>query len=245
MDTDNKQSAVVIGVGASKGLGAALARRFAREGLHVFLGGRTAEKLERVAAEIQASGGQATSVVTDATVESDVELLFNLATQFHRLELVACTVDSNARAPLLETDPAMFERLWRQNCLAGFLVGREAIKQMLPNRQGTLLLTGATASLRARPPFTGFAAAKAGLRALAQGMAREFGPQGIHVAHVVIDGVIDGERSRGSFPEFVSSKGTDGLLQLDAIAETYWALHCQPKSAWTQEMDLRPYKEPF
>jgi NAD(P)-dependent dehydrogenase (short-subunit alcohol dehydrogenase family) len=116
---------------------------------------------------------------------------------------------------------------------------------MLPQRRGTIIFTGATASMRARPPFTAFAAAKAGVRALAQGMAREFGPQGIHVVHAVIDGVIDGERSRGQFARYVEAKGQDGLLQLEAIAETYWQLHIQHPSAWTHEIDLRPYKEPF
>ena len=239
------RSAVVVGVGPSRGLGAALARRFAKEGLHVFMGGRTAEKLEQVADEIRALGGQATAVVTDATLERDVERLFNQVAQSHRIELVAYNVDRNASAPLLETGLGLFEQLWRQNCLGGFLVGREAVRHMLPHRQGSLFFTGATASLRARPPFTAFAAAKAGLRALAQGIACEFGPQGIHVAHVIIDGVIDGDRAHAQFAELVRAKGEDGLLKLDAVAETYWSLHCQHKSAWTHELDLRPYKEPF
>ena len=116
---------------------------------------------------------------------------------------------------------------------------------MQKRRQGTLFFTGATASLRAKPPFTAFAAAKAGLRALAQGMAREFSPHGIHVVHTIIDGVIDGERAKTKFPDFVNAKGAEGLLQLEAIAETYWAIHQQHQSAWTHELDLRPFKEPF
>ena len=135
--------------------------------------------------------------------------------------------------------------MWRQNALGGFLVGREAIRRMLPKGSGTVLFTGATASLRARPPFLAFASAKAALRAVAQGLAREFGPQGIHVAHVVIDGVIGGDYARNKFPNFVATKGDDGLLALDEIADAYWALHCQPRSAWTHELDLRPFKEPF
>ncbi|WP_371822554.1 SDR family NAD(P)-dependent oxidoreductase [Methylococcus sp. EFPC2] len=162
--------------------------------------------------------------------------LFDLATQFHDLEVVACNVDRNTSAPLLETYQNLFEQFWRQNCLAGFLVGQEAVKHLLPRQQGSLFFTGAPAYLRACPPFTGFAAAKAGLRALAQGMAREFGPQGIHVAHVIIDG----DRARGQFAQFVSTKGEDGLLQLKAIAEIYWQPHCQHNSARTQELDLRP-----
>lgn len=245
MNTNLNRSAVVVGVGPRQGLGAALARRFAREGLHVFISGRTAQKLDSVAEEIRASGGQATLVVADAAVESDVQHLFAYASQQHQVDLVAYNVDRNVSAALLETDLLLFEQLWRQNCLGGFLVGREAVKHLLPQQHGSLFFTGATASLRARPPFTAFAAAKAGLRALAQGMAREFGPQGIHVVHVIIDGVIDGDRARAQFPEFVRAKGDDGLIDLGAIAETYWSLHCQHKSAWTHELDLRPYKEPF
>jgi len=172
--------------------------------------------------------------------------LFETATPNQKpLEIAVYNVDTNASAPLLETDLAMFTTLWKQNTLGAFLFGQEAIRHMLPQRRGTLFFTGATASLRARPPFTAFAAAKAGVRALAQGMAREFGPQGIHVVHAIIDGVIDGERARSQFPDLVSSKGTDGLLKLEAIAETYWAMHQQHPSAWTHELDLRPFKEPF
>jgi NAD(P)-dependent dehydrogenase (short-subunit alcohol dehydrogenase family) len=138
-----------------------------------------------------------------------------------------------------------FTTLWQQNCLGAFFFGKEAVKAMKEIQKGTLFFTGATASLRAKPPFTAFAAAKAGLRALAQGMAREFSPQGIHVVHTIIDGVIDGERAKNQFPDYVQAKGKDGLLQLDAIAETYWAIHKQHSSAWTHELDLRPFKEPF
>jgi NAD(P)-dependent dehydrogenase (short-subunit alcohol dehydrogenase family) len=238
-------SAVVLGVGPGRGLGAALARRFAREGLRVYLVGRTQARLEQVAAEIASRNGKAIPWVADATVEAEVARLFETVAAASAPELVAYNVDRNERAPLLETSAELFEDLWRKNCLGGFLVGREAVKAFLPRQRGTLIFTGATASLRARPPFTAFSAAKTGLRALAQGMAREFGPQGIHVVHTVIDGVIDGDRARRQFPEFVASKGEDGLLDPDAIAATYWALHCQPKSAWTHEIDLRPYREGF
>jgi NAD(P)-dependent dehydrogenase (short-subunit alcohol dehydrogenase family) len=172
--------------------------------------------------------------------------LFDTATADGKiLEIAAYNVDSNLSAPLLETDLAMFTTLWRQNSLGAFLFGREAIKHMLPQGSGTLFFTGATASLRAKPPFTAFAAAKAAVRALAQGMAREFGPQGIHVVHTIIDGVIDGERAHRQFSRFVATKGSDGLLQLEAIAQTYWTIHQQHPSAWTHELDLRPFKEPF
>ncbi|MGJ0514726.1 MAG: SDR family NAD(P)-dependent oxidoreductase [Methylomicrobium sp.] len=238
--------ALVLGVGPLQGLGAALARRFAAEGLQVFIAGRSSAKLALVAGSIAESGGAAIPVTADATVEADVRRLFETAAADGGvLEIAAYNVDSNIPAPLLDTDVDTFTTLWRQNCLGAFLFGREAVRHMLPQQRGTLFFTGATGSLRAKPPFTAFAAAKAGVRALAQGMAREFGPQGIHVVHAVIDGVIDGDRARGQFPEFVAAKGQDGLLQPEAIAETYWQLHRQHPSAWTHEIDLRPFKEPF
>jgi NAD(P)-dependent dehydrogenase (short-subunit alcohol dehydrogenase family) len=241
-----KKCALVLGVGPLQGLGAALARRFAAEGLPVFIGGRSLAKLALVADTIADTGGAAFPVIADATVEADVQRLFEAAAAEGRvLEIAAYNVDSNIPAPLLDTDVDTFTVLWRQNCLGAFLFGREAVKYMLPQQRGTLFFTGATGSLRAKPPFTAFAAAKAGVRALAQGMAREFGPQGIHVVHAVIDGVIDGDRARRQFPGFVAAKGQDGLLQPEAIAETYWQLHLQHPSAWTHEIDLRPFKESF
>ena len=250
-------TAVVVGVGSERGLGAALARRFAKEGLRVLLVGRTAKRLDAVAAAIESAGGvalahsaDATIVifgedVADATREEDVAALFDRAAPAGDLRLVVYNVGSNALTPLLQTEPSVFETMWRQNAFGGFLVGQAAVRKMLPRKAGTILFTGATASLRARPPFTAFAAAKAALRAVSQGFAREFGPQGIHVAHVVIDGVIKGDYARRNFPDFVRAKGRDGLLDTDAIADSFWALHRQPKSAWTHELDLRPFKEPF
>ncbi|MGZ8195551.1 MAG: SDR family NAD(P)-dependent oxidoreductase [Methylosarcina sp.] len=241
-----KKAALVLGVGPERGLGAALAQRFADEGLQVFIAGRSMPKLELVASCLAARGGAVKALVADATVETDVVRLFDSVMQDNcRLEVAAYNVDSNISAPLLETDVETFTTLWRQNSLGAFLFGRESIKRMLPMHRGTLFFTGATASLRAKPPFTAFAAAKAGVRALAQGLAREFSPQGIHVVHAIIDGVIDGDRAHRQFPQFVAAKGHDGLLQPDAIAETYWQLHNQHPSAWTHEIDLRPFKEPF
>lgn len=241
-----KRAALVLGVGPENGLGATLARRFGVEGLHVFVAGRTLTKLQAVADSIRLAGGLATPVVADACNESEVERLFKTVNEeAGELELAAYNVDSNIPAPLLETDLETFTLLWKQNSLGAFLFGREAIKQMLPNHRGTLIFTGATASLRAKPPFTAFAAAKASVRALAQGMAREFSPHGIHVIHSIIDGVIDGDRARQQFPQYVEAKGKEGLLQADAIAETYWHLHRQHPSAWTHEIDLRPFKEAF
>jgi NAD(P)-dependent dehydrogenase (short-subunit alcohol dehydrogenase family) len=243
---EKKCSAVIIGVGPEQGLGASLAKFFAGKGLHVFVASRSEDKLHKIADKIRQNGGSATPVVADATVELEVANLFNkIRTEGYSIDIAAYNVDSNIPSPLLETDTEIFTKLWRQNCLGAFFFGKEAINVMKEQHKGTLFFTGATASLRAKPPFTGFAAAKAGLRALAQGMAREFSPQGIHVVHTIIDGVIDGERARTQFPDYVKVKGKDGLLQLDAIAETYWAIHKQHPSAWTHELDLRPFKEPF
>lgn len=238
-------TAVVVGVGSRSGLGAALARRFAREGLRVVVVGRTRARLEAVAAEIGNANGSVQSLVADVTNEPDARALFSDPGIRESLELVVYNVGSNAMAPSLDTEPALLESLWRQNALGGFLVGREAMRALLARGRGTVIFTGATASLRSRPPFVAFASAKAALRAVAQGFAREFGPQGIHVAHVVIDGVINGDFAREALPAFVAAKGSDGLLDLDEVADSYWMLHRQGRSAWTQELDLRPFKEPF
>ena len=238
-------SALVIGVGAEAGLGAQLAHRFAREGFRVLVAGRTEARLKSVATAIKQAGGQAEPIAADATREQDVIALFDKAVTRDDLELVVYNVGNNAAVPLLDLTAGDFETFWRQNAFGGFLVGREAVRRMLPKGKGTLLFTGATASLRARPPFTGFASAKAALRAVAQGLAREFGPQGIHVAHVVIDGVIDGAYAREKFPDFVRAKGEDGLIDPGAIADAFLSLHRQPRSAWTHELDLRPFNETF
>jgi len=239
-------SAIVVGVGPERGLGAALARCFARHGLHVFIAGRSEDKLQAVVTQVQNAGGSATSVVADVTVEQDVSQLFDVVrARGDVVEVAAYNVDSNIPAPFLETGVDTFTALWQQNCLGAFLFAQQVVSVMQAQQQGTLFFTGATGSLRAKPPFTAFASAKAGLRALAQGLAREFSPQGVHVVHTIIDGVIDGDRARNQFPEYVKAKGEDGLLQLEAIAQTYWAMHQQHPSAWTHELDLRPFKEAF
>ncbi len=239
-------SAVIIGVGPERGLGATLAKRFAAEGLQVFIAGRSEEKLQRVAESIRQKAGKVSCVVADATQEHDVCHLFDvIKREGSELSIAVYNVDSNIPGAILETESETFTKLWQQNCFGAFLFAKEAIASMKPNHQGTLFFTGATASLRARPPFTAFASAKAALRALAQGLAREFSPQGIHVVHTIIDGVINGDRAAEQFPEYYQTKGEEGLLKLDAIAESYWAIHSQHPSAWTHELDLRPFKEPF
>jgi len=244
-----KPTAVVVGVGAEQGLGAALCRRFAQAGHHVLVAGRTAAKIELVVATIGAAGGSAEPIVTDATSEADVARLFDRALSpadgCAPADLIVFNAGNNQRIAFRELSAQLFEDFWRVGCFAGFLVGREAARRLAPLGRGTLIFTGASGSLRGKPNFAHFAAAKAGLRMLAQAMAREFGPQGLHVAHVVIDGGINGERLLRRAPDLLKQRGEDGLLGIDAIAETYWQIHCQPRSAWAHEVDLRPFREPF
>jgi NAD(P)-dependent dehydrogenase (short-subunit alcohol dehydrogenase family) len=232
----------VAGVGASAGLGAAVARRFAREGFAAAVTGRTAARLEGVVREIREAGGEAQAFPGDVSRESDVVAMAERVSALGPLEVAVFNAAGAVRAPSLEISAEAFEEALRTTVVGGFVFAREAVRRFLPARRGTLLFTGATASLRGRPPFAAFAASKAALRSVSQTLAREFGPQGIHVAHVVIDGGIDGERVRTR-----AGAGVDpeGLLGLADIADVYWHLHAQPRSAWTQELDLRPFKEPF
>jgi NAD(P)-dependent dehydrogenase (short-subunit alcohol dehydrogenase family) len=239
--------AVVVGVGPEAGLGGALCERLAREGLHVFVAGRTPEKVDAVARTIGKAGGRATAVPTDTTVERDVIALFDRAEQDGAgvLDLVVYNAGNAAMGQLHDMDAGFFELVWRVGCFGGFLVGREAVRRMLPRGRGTVLFTGATASVRGRPNTTAFAAAKAGLRSLAQSMARAYGPQGIHVGHVVIDGGIAGEKIIKGLPQFAQAMGEDGLISLAGLTDAYWYLYKQPRAAWTHELDLRTFKESF
>ena len=242
-------TAVVVGVGAEQGIGAAVCRRFATGGYHVLVAGRTEAKIEQVASRIRAEGGSAQSVVVDTTAEADVVRLFDLATApgegREPVDAVVFNAGNNQIIDFRSLTTDQFESFWRVGCFGGFLVGREAARRMAPLGRGTVIFTGASGSLRGKPGFAHFAAAKAGLRMISQSMAREFGPQGLHVAHVLIDGGVNGDRLRQAIPGMVEQRGEDGLLDVDAIAETYWHLHGQPRTAWAQEIDLRPYKELF
>ena len=239
--------ALVLGVGAAAGLGGALCQRFAREGLEVFAAGRTQAKVDALAAEIRARGGRAHGVAADVTRAADTSAAFERVEKETGAppELVVYNAGNMAAGPLTEMTDAFFEAAWRVCAFGAFLCGREAARRMAPRGRGTLIFTGATSSLRSRPPFIAFAAAKAAERAVAQGLAREFGPKGLHVAHVVVDGVIDGEQVNSRMPQLKQSLGDDGMLNVDALAGAYWMLHTQPRSAWTFELDLRPYKETF
>ena len=236
--------ALIVGVGSENGVGGALCRRFAREGFHVMPAGRTEAKVAGVAEAVRAAGGEATHVTGDTTTSEGVVGYFDAAEAAGGVpKVVIYNAGNNMAAPLLEMTDAFFEDCWRVVTFGGFLVGREAAKRMVPAGGGTLIFTGATASMRGRPPFTAFASAKAALRMLAQGMAREFGKEGLHVGHVVIDGVIDGEVVNTKFPGIKDHLGEGGMLRPDDIAEAYWMLHTQPKSAWTFELDIRPDRE--
>lgn len=238
-------TALVIGVGAEKGLGAALCRRFAGAELHVVVAGRTPERLEAVAGAIRREGGGATAVAADATSEASVVELFRRAEAIGPVDLAIYNAGNNMPGDFLTMEAGLFERCWRVGCFGGFLFAREALRAMKPRGRGTLLFTGASASLRGKPYFAAFTAAKGGLRNLAQSLAREFGPQGIHVGHVVVDGGIAGDRIQKGLPEFAAAKGEEGLIDLDGLAALYELLYRQPRTAWSHEIDVRSYREPF
>ena len=243
-------AAIVFGVGPRRGIGAELCHRAARDGLHVFVNGRSEEKLQDVVAGIKAEGGSAEALPADVTSTAAVATaMATVASCGRPLELAVYNAGNNRPEAFLDVSTTVFEDMWRVACFGGFVVAQEVVRLML-DQQGaghrqTLLFTGASASLRGKAGFAAFAAGKGGLRMLAQSVAREFGPQGIHVAHILIDGVVEGDKVRSRFPEYIDKLGEDGALQPAAIADAYMAIHAQPRSAWTQELDLRPYKEQF
>lgn len=243
MDKPATESAIILGAGASDGVGGALARRFAAEGLHAIVAGRTASKVEAIAAEIGASGGSAEGVRVDVTSEADQDALFELARARGTIGAVLYNAGNNAIIPFEQLDSETLESFWRVGCFGAFLTAKRAMPILKDQGRGSLFFTGASASMRGKPNFAHFASMKAGLRMLAQSLAREFGPAGIHIAHVVIDGVVDGEIVRSRFGEYLEQLGEDGCLKPAAIAEAFWHLHTQHRSAWTHELDLRPFKE--
>jgi NAD(P)-dependent dehydrogenase (short-subunit alcohol dehydrogenase family) len=242
MDDSNKRAALVIGAGDATG--GAIARRFAREGFVACVTRRSADKLEPLVERIRAEGGEARGFGSDARKEDEVvALVERIEREIAPIEVAVFNIGANVRFTVTETTERVYRKVWEMAALAGFLVGREVAKAMLPRARGTIVFTGATASLRGSAGFAAFAGAKHALRALAQSMARELGPQGIHVAHVVIDGAIDTAFIAENFPERYALKASDGILDPEAIAENYWQLHRQQRSAWTHELDLRPWSE--
>jgi NAD(P)-dependent dehydrogenase (short-subunit alcohol dehydrogenase family) len=235
---------LVVGAGAISGIGGAIARLFASRGYHVIVAGRTRSKLNDIVDCISSEGGSAEAVVADVTSQDDQAILFEVvADSGHPLAGVVYNAGSNFPIKFSELTPSQFDEFWRIGCYGAFLTARLALPVLSNQGRGSLFFTGASASLRGRPHFAHFAVAKAGLRNLAQALAREYGPQGVHVAHVIIDGVVNGDIVRGRFADYLESLGDDGALDPEAIAEAFWALHIQPASAWTHELDLRPYKE--
>lgn len=240
------QSRAALIVGAGDSTGGAIARRFAREGYVACVTRRHAEKLQPLVAQIEAGGGRARAFGSDARKEeAAVALVETIEREVGPIEVAVYNVGGNVRVPIRELSSRVYFKTWEMGAFGGFLMGREMAKVMVPRGRGTILFTGATASLRGGAGFAAFAGAKHALRALAQSLARELGPQGIHVAHVVIDGAIDTPFIRENFPERYALKEKDGILDPDAIAENYWQLHRQPRSAWTHELDLRPWIEKF
>lgn len=236
----------ILVMGAGDATGGAIAKRFAREGYVACVARRHVEKLAPLVADIEAEGGTAYAFGCDARVEEQViELFAGIERDVGPLEVVIFNIGANVQFSITETSERVYRKVWEMAALSGFLTGREAAKAMLPRGRGTIIFTGATASLRGGSGFCAFAGAKFALRALAQSMARELGPKGIHVAHPIIDGAIDTAFIRDNFPERYALKEQDGILNPEHIAEQYWQIHCQPRDSWTHELDLRPWMETF
>ncbi|WP_095012757.1 SDR family NAD(P)-dependent oxidoreductase [Tsuneonella mangrovi] len=239
---------VCLVIGAGDGLGGSVARAFAAEGHPVALTRRARHiaELDALADAIRADGGIAHAFGVDARSEEETVALFDrIEAEIGPLEVAVFNIGANVRFGIRETTARVFTKVWEMACFAGFLAGREAARVMVPRGKGTILFTGATASLRGRDGFSAFAAAKAGLRALAQSMARELGPQGIHVAHVICDGAIDGVFTRSRVDDVTPLLEADSILKPDEIARNFVWLHHQPRSAWSHEIDLRPWTESF
>lgn len=243
-----KRNATCAVIGAGDFIGSAIAKRFAREGYAIVAGRRTADKLEKLKAEIEAGGGECIARGLDARKEEDITEFLEVADAHAPLEVCVFNPGANVNFPILETTERVFRKVWEMACYGGFLTGREAARRMLPHGKGTILFTGATASLRGGDGYAAFASAKFGLRAVAQSMARELGPMNIHVAHLIIDAGVDTAfvreriRQRGG-DAAVERLEPDQLMEPESVANAYWYLHTQPRDGWTFELDLRPYRE--
>jgi short-subunit dehydrogenase len=244
----NKGVCLVIGAGDATG--GAIAKRFAKDGYIACVTRRSADKLQALKTEIESNGGVCHAFGSDARVEEEVvALVEHIEANIAPIDVMVFNIGANSPMSILTETARRYTKMWEMACLAGFLTGREVAKRMVTRtdkqHKGTIIFTGATASLRGSAGFAGFSGAKMALRALAQSMARELGPQGIHVAHPIIDGAIDTEFIRTTFPERYALKDVDGIVNPDHIANMYLMLHQQPRDAWTHELDLRPYIEKF
>ena len=246
-------SILVAGVGSRQGVGAAIARRFGREGYPVVIAGRSTEKLLATADALQADGIRVQTVAGDVANSEDVKRFVAAAQELAPLAIAVHNAGSNRPSPFLDQAEEEFEVHWREHALGGYNLARAALPALLARQDAnqpfthgaSLLFTGASGSLRGKAGFAAFSAAKGALRNLAQSLAREYGQKGVHVAHVVIDGGISGERLLSKVPDLADQRGPDGLLNIDAVAEAYWSLHHQHRSAWSQEVDLRPWSESY
>ena len=243
-----QRNATAAIIGAGDYIGSAIARRFAAEGYAIFAGRRTADKLAALKQQIESEGGKCFARCLDARKEEDITAFLREADTHAPLEVCIFNPGANVNFPILETTERVFRKVWEMACYGGFLTGREAARLMLPHGRGTILFTGATASLRGGIGYAAFASAKFGLRAVAQSMARELGPKNIHVAHLIIDAGVDTAfvreriKARGG-EQAVANIQPDQLMNPESVANTYWMLHSQTRDAWTFELDLRPYRE--
>ena len=234
---------IALIIGAGDHLGSAIARRFAKEGFHIVATRRRGD-LSQLEQDVTALGADITATHSDAREEDQViQLIEDVESRLGPIEVCVFNIGGNVRYGITETSAQVYRKVWEMCSFAGFLIGREVSKRMLTRQGGSILFTGASASLRGNAGFSAFAGGKHALRALAQSMARELGPQGIHVGHIVVDGIIDNRNTEAVMPELFASKGPGGVIQPDDLAELYWQLHRQPRSAWTFELDARPYKE--
>lgn len=246
MDGGTRGACLVIGAGDDTG--AAIARAFAKDGMTacVVRRPRHAEALERLAQSIRDDGNDAVALACDARDEDAMTALYEkVESEIGPIEVAVFNIGANVNFSIVETTAQVYRKVWEMAAFAGFLTGREAARRMVPRGRGTIIFTGATASVRGGAGYSAFAGAKHALRALAQSMARELGPKNIHVAHVVIDGAIDTNFIRGAVANVDALRADDAILSPDAVAANYVMLHKQPRTAWTHELDLRPWKEKF
>lgn len=241
----SKQEAkVALVIGAGDSTGGAIAKRFAKEGYIACVTRRSADKLQPLVDSIRANGGKAFGFASDARKEEEVAALFaQIEAEHGPIEVLVFNIGANVPCSILDETARKYFKIWEMACFSAFLTAQQAAIRMAQRGHGTILFTGATASLRGSSHFAAFAGAKHALRALAQSMAKELGPRNIHVAHVIVDGAIDTEFIRTTFPDRYALKDQGGILNPDHIAENYWHLHSQPRDAWTFELDLRPYME--